>query len=208
MIVDVSIITAKNVRVVDANNKQRKGKLQMRRILLLLIAAAIIGSALYIADPMFNAATQTTVTVNASATVTDTVNSIESAIVARVIDGDTIVLDTGERVRLTGVDAPEMGEHGADEGAEPGAIEAKQFVSNLVLGQTIWLESEGRDRDRFERLRRYVWIEEPNDTDDPDEIASKMLNAMLLAEGHAVIMIINSGEVRHEALFRELERNN
>jgi micrococcal nuclease len=173
----------------------------MRKIILsiLMVVALMMVLAIYIANRDINDTPHITVALG------ETESSLESAIVARVIDGDTIVLDNGERVRLIGVDSPEMGERGADEGAQPGAIEAKQFVSELVLGQTVWLESEGRDRDRFERLRRYVWLELPDDTDSVDEIRNKMLNAMLIAEGHAVTMIINPGEVRHEALFRGLE---
>jgi micrococcal nuclease len=123
---------------------------------------------------------------------------LEAAIVTRVIDGDTIVIDSGERVRLIGVDTPELG--------EPMADEATMFVEGLVSGQRVWLEPEGRDRDRFERLRRYVWISVPDDLDDPEEITNKMLNAMLLSEGYAVTLFINPGEVRHEELFIALER--
>ena len=123
-----------------------------------------------------------------------TPSGIVAATVARVIDGDTIELTTGERVRFIGVDAPEIGELGASE--------ATEFVRGLIDGQTVWLEPDGNDADGFGRLRRYVWLQEPSDPTDEYQITSFMLNALLLSYGHADVMIV--GEVRNEALFRQL----
>ena len=108
---------------------------------------------------------QTTVTTQSS-------NELTEAVVRRVIDGDTVVLTDGERVRFIGIDAPEIG--------EPGADEATDFVREMIDGKTIWLEADGNDRDRHDRLRRYIWVEMPTDTSDENEIRSKQLNAMLL----------------------------
>ena len=102
--------------------------------------------------------------------------------VERVIDGDTIVLSNGERVRFIGIDAPEIG--------EPGAAEATQFVRDMIYGQTVWLEASGDDRDRFDRLRRYIWIQKPTDPRDPVQIQTKQLNAMMLAYGLAVPFVV------------------
>ncbi|MCL2381233.1 MAG: thermonuclease family protein [Treponema sp.] len=123
-----------------------------------------------------------------------TQSGLTQATVLRVIDGDTIELAGGERVRFIGIDAPETG--------EPGADEATRFVRELVQGRTVWLEADGADRDRFGRLRRYVWIQQPTNTQDPDQIRRYQLNALLLQHGLATVMII--GSVRNEALFRQL----
>lgn len=120
--------------------------------------------------------------------------SLTQAIVSRVIDGDTIVLADGQRVRLTGIDAPEVG--------QPNADEVTQFVRDRVLGRTVWLEADGNDRDRFGRLRRYVWLKYPANSRDGNQIRRYMLNALLLSHGHADVMII--GNVRNEALFRQI----
>jgi len=122
--------------------------------------------------------------------------SLASATVARVIDGDTIVLASGEVVRLIGVDAPEVG--------MPGASQATQFVRDRVQGQTVWLEADGRDRDVHGRLRRYVWLRQPTDSRNASQIRQHQLNALLLSNGLARVMII--GNVRNEALFRQLEQ--
>ncbi|MCL1999262.1 MAG: thermonuclease family protein [Turicibacter sp.] len=111
---------------------------------------------------------------------------LEQAVVERVIDGDTIVLTNGERVRFIGIDAPEIG--------EPGADLATEFVRNQIDGQTVWLSSSGNDRDSFGRLRRYVWVEMPTDMDDSAQIQAKQLNAMLLAEGLAVVWTPSGGQ--------------
>ena len=103
-----------------------------------------------------------------------------------VIDGDTIIIYSGERVRLIGVDAPEMG-FGSSQ-YEIGATEATEFVRSLVsVGQVIWLESQGSDRDRFGRLRRYVWLEIPTDINDPDQRRTLTINGLLLEYGYATV---------------------
>jgi len=119
-------------------------------------------------------------------------SGLESAIVTRVIDGDTIVLDSGDHVRLIGIDAPERG--------EPGSSEATEFVRSRIVGQTVWLEPDGSNIDRHDRLRRYVWIVEPTDPRDEVQIREHMLNYLLLSEGHAEVMIV--GSPRNAALFR------
>ena len=119
---------------------------------------------------------------------------LTQATVVRVIDGDTIELAGGEHVRLIGVDAPELG--------RPGANEAAQFVRERVEGRTVWLEADGNDRDRHGRLRSYVWLQQPANPRDENLIRQHQLNALLLANGLASVMII--GNVRNEALFRQL----
>ena len=126
---------------------------------------------------------------------------LEEAVVYQVIDGDTIELVGGERVRFIGVDAPEMGFAGGE--YEEGATEATEFVRNLIDGRTIWLEADGNDRDRFDRLRRYVWIVEPYDPACHEEIKRYQLNALLLIFRLAEVMII--GEPVNEDLFRGIK---
>ena len=60
--------------------------------------------------------------------------------VDRVIDGDTLVLASGERVRLLSVDTPERG--------EPGFEQAKEVLTFLVRagGHRVFLQRAGKDR--------------------------------------------------------------
>lgn len=67
--------------------------------------------------------------------------------VARVVDGDTVVLEDGRRVRLAGVDAPETGRE-----AEAGGEEARLAVERLLGAGSGVVELEARGRDRFGRV--------------------------------------------------------
>ena len=108
----------------------------------------------------------------------------QQAIVTRVIDGDTIVImynNTEDRVRLIGINTPEIGEAGADEATEFATLQ----ISNADW--SVWLEVGGNDRDRFDRLRRYVWLTDPTDDHVRTNPDHYLLNRMLVNEGHAVI---------------------
>lgn len=74
----------------------------------------------------------------------------QSAIVSYVIDGDTFILSNDIRVRLIGVDAPELG--------EPLYTEARERLRALVEGKTVILEQDHSEVDRYERLLRYVYV--------------------------------------------------
>jgi endonuclease YncB( thermonuclease family) len=94
--------------------------------------------------------------------------AVPSLVVERVIDGDTVEMANGDRVRLIGIDTPEVGDCGAEEATE--RLEA------LVLGEYVDLvnPSSVQDTDRYDRLLRYV------DVDGADS------GQTLLAEGLAV----------------------
>ena len=74
--------------------------------------------------------------------------SSRGAFVQRVIDGDTVVLADGERVRYIGMDTPERG--------EPFFDEATEFNRRLVEGRRVRLMKDESDKDRFGRLLRYA----------------------------------------------------
>jgi len=97
----------------------------------------------------------------------------ERVVVERVIDGDTIVLEGGVRVRLLGLDAPELGQHGGK--SECYAPEAKVFLESLITGadRSIFLSFEPVRYDRYGRTLAYLWDGE------------RFLNEVLLREGYA-----------------------
>jgi micrococcal nuclease len=79
--------------------------------------------------------------------------------VARVGDGDSIELESGERVRLVQIDAPELGED------ECYGEEATATLEGLLPpGSSVRLEADSRldDTDRFDRLLRYVHLGDLN----------------------------------------------
>ena len=112
----------------------------------------------------------------------DAPENFTEAFVVRVVDGDTIVIDTGERVRFIGIDAPEIG--------QPGADEATEFVHDRIYHRTIWMEACYPDADRFGRLRRYIWLQLPQDPQCPEERSRYQLNTMLVENGLAEVFIV------------------
>lgn len=81
-----------------------------------------------------------------------------TATVERVVDGDTLRLRNGDRVRLLQIDAPEVGE-------ECYASRATAELMRLVPpGRRITLETDPVSdlRDRYGRLLRYVHVHRTN----------------------------------------------
>ena len=79
-------------------------------------------------------------------------------VVAHVIDGDTVVMESGEHVRYRGIDTPELGREGAPD--ECYAREARRANESLVGGRRVRLEYEDRCRDGYGRLLAHVWRDE------------------------------------------------
>ena len=103
---------------------------------------------------------------------------IETATVVRVIDGDTITVtidDQEETVRYIGIDTPEPYRDG-----EPACYsqEATSRNTELVAGAQVQLVSDDEDRDKYDRLLRYVYIDE------------LFVNELLVAEGYATTLRI------------------
>jgi endonuclease YncB( thermonuclease family) len=82
----------------------------------------------------------------------------ESLLVRSVIDGDTIDVVSVGRVRLLGIDAPEIG-RGSDSSA-PFGWEARDRLTQLVLRRWVRLEQEGAALDAYNRHLAYVVTED------------------------------------------------
>jgi len=78
----------------------------------------------------------------------------EFAIVERVIDGDTVVIENKTSVRLLGINCPEKGEMYSEE--------AKKFLEELVLNKTIKLEFGKEKYDKYNRILAYISVDEKN----------------------------------------------
>lgn len=96
----------------------------------------------------------------------------ESLLVRAVLDGDTIDVTSIGRVRLLGIDAPEMG-RGLDTSA-PFGREARSKLASLVLHHWVRLEYEGQKLDVYNRHLAYVLRED-----------GVFVNAVLVREGLA-----------------------
>jgi len=125
--------------------------------------------------------------------------------VSRVVDGDTLKLSGGERVRLIGVDTPEV--HYSDKllrdakksGRDVAAIQAmgkkaSDFTKSLCGGKRVRLEFDAEKHDRYGRLLAYVYLED-----------GTFVNAKIIEEGYAQVMTIPPN-VRYADRFLRLQR--
>ena len=76
----------------------------------------------------------------------------------RVVDGNTIVLNNGERVRLIGVDTPETKQ--PQKPVEYFGKEASAFTNRMVEGKEVRLEYDWQKRDKYNRLLAYVYLKD------------------------------------------------
>ncbi|NLV00129.1 nuclease [Marinomonas sp. UCMA 3892] len=97
------------------------------------------------------------------------IGELEKAQIKRVVDGDTIHLTDGRKVRLVGIDTPELDHKKGNH--EPYAVAATDFVRSR-LDQFVYLQRAKNDQDRYGRYLYYLF--------DKDRIS---LTSQLLSEG-------------------------
>lgn len=125
--------------------------------------------------------------------------------VERVIDGDTIKLSNGGRVRFIGVDTPEVYysnkliRDAKKSKRDRATIQklgrrASDFTKNLLNGKRVRLEYDVQRRDRYGRILAYVYIED-----------GTFVNAKLLEEGYAQVLTITPN-VKYSEYFLKLQR--
>jgi micrococcal nuclease len=94
------------------------------------------------------------------------------AVVLRVVDGDTVMLAGGQKVRLLGIDAPET-KH-PDRPVEKGGVEAKNYLKKRVEGKKCVLEYTTYDQfDVYDRLLALIYAD------------GGLVNAELVKKGYA-----------------------
>lgn len=104
------------------------------------------------------------------------------AIVTKIIDGDTILVDIdgeSKKVRLIGIDCPEYTTE-----IEAFGKEATDFTSQNLLGKTVYLQKDISDTDSYDRLLRYVWIQKI-DVINKENINNYLFNNILVTQGLA-----------------------
>ena len=124
-------------------------------------------------------------------------------LVVRAVDGDTLVLENKERVRLIGIDTPEM--HESDKlsrdarrsGQDAETIkqlgrQAYEFTKKLVEGKRVKLEFDVERYDRYKRILAYVYLAD-----------GTFLNAKIVQEGYASLMTYPPN-VKYADLFLKL----
>jgi len=115
-----------------------------------------------------------------------------TAVIVRAVDGDTVVLAGGERVRYIGVDTPEL--HHPRKPVQAYAREAWIVNRQLVEGHRVRLEFDVEPRDRYGRTLAYVFLED-----------GTFVNAELMRQGYAHILTIPPN-VKYQDQFLALQR--
>lgn len=116
--------------------------------------------------------------------------------VAKVIDGDTVEIETGAKVRFIGIDTPET----VDPRRPVGCFgkEASYETKGLLEGKAVVLEKDVSETDKFGRLLRYVYL--PLDNGE-----LLFINDYLVREGFAKASTYPP-DVKFTGRFLEAER--
>ena len=93
-------------------------------------------------------------------------------VVESVVDGDTIILENNIKVRLLGVNAPEIENCFGEE--------SKKYLQQLILGRKVFLEKDQKATDQYGRLLRYVILRNDN-----PEVNDVFANNVLVQNGYA-----------------------
>ena len=159
---------------------------------IILTAASIILIVIfvYIMYLIINKTVTPNVNVNKNVSVTENPDIV---FVKRVIDGDTIELDNGEKVRYIGINAPETVD--TNSLVECYGVEASTKNKELVEGKNVRLEKDISDKDKYGRLLRYVYMED-----------GSMVNLLLIKEGYAKSSTYDP-DIKYQAQIQTAEKN-
>lgn len=137
----------------------------------------------------------------------DAEKSFEKAKFIYAHDGDTIRVKLGgreEKIRFVGVNTPEVAKDGKP--AQFMADDAKDFTEEILSNKEIYLEIDISDRDKYDRLLRYIWLEEPIENPSIDDVGSKTLNGILVKEGYAYANYYKP-DVKYHNYLKDLENS-
>lgn len=95
----------------------------------------------------------------------------ELRLCTKVIDGDTLILDDKEKIRLIGVDTPET-KH-PQKPVEYFGKEASAFTKQMIEGKRVRLEYDWQRQDKYGRTLAYVFLED-----------GTFLNAEIIKQGY------------------------
>src|SRR5690606_14118634 len=102
----------------------------------------------------------------------------QTGTVTKVIDGDTIEVNLNgklEKVRMLLIDTPETVH--PNQPVQPYGKEASEFTKKLLLNKEVKLEKDKEDRDQYQRLLRYIYVD------------SQSVQEQLLSKGFASVVI-------------------
>lgn len=118
-------------------------------------------------------------------------STFDQVTVRHVIDGDTLAVARGSgdqvSVRLIGMDTPESVAFDKERNCAEGVLASDHMKELVAKGDTLWLQYDTSQTDRYDRPLAYVWRELPStaqEADNPAVIAAGMLNAIQVIDGY------------------------
>jgi len=124
------------------------------------------------------------------------VQNIDQFLVKRVIDGDTIEIENGQKIRYIGIDTPETVH--PDKPVQCFGREASLKNKELVEGKSVRLEKDVSETDKYGRLLLYVYL--VNEKSEP----SIFINDYLVRQGYAHSSSYPP-DVKYQERFRQAE---
>jgi len=104
----------------------------------------------------------------------------EEKIITKIIDGDTVIVEGGETIRLLGIDCDEKG--------KKCYTPAKKYIEEQFLGKTAVLKSGKDDKDIYGRSLRYIFVD------------GESVNLKMVAEGLCVARLENDKSTYSEEI--------
>ena len=105
-------------------------------------------------------------------------NSLQTTVVKKVIDGDTVKTTNGENIRLIGIDTPEIN---WDKGtADFYGYKALNYTKSSLLNEKIYLEYDKEKRDEYGRVLAYIYLEN-----------GELFNLKILEKGYGHLMTVD-----------------
>lgn len=106
--------------------------------------------------------------------------------VGSIINGDSFILTDGTKVRLIGIDAPDIDGYCSEF--------ARQRLISLISGKTVYMKKDVSETDQYKRLLRYVYVGE------------LFVNFTLIDEGYAWA-VSYPPDVKYSSQFADAEKS-
>src|SRR3989344_1877230 len=126
-------------------------------------------------------------------TVADTIVPNGLVLITKVVDGDTVEIEGGARVRLIGIDTPETVD--PRKPVQCFGLQASDYTKSLLAGVAVKLEKDIEDKHKYNRLLRYIYLAD-----------GTFINLKLVADGYASAYPYPPN-IAHAVEFREAQAN-
>ena len=119
----------------------------------------------------------------------------EAVKVQMVIDGDTFIINNKQKVRLIGVNTPELSQSLKGKKTTEECFSQQSYLEtkNLIEGKTVNMYKDVSNTDKYGRLLRYVYL------------GNLFINNYLVQQGYAKIMPINP-DIKFASIFRNSQK--